>query len=83
MLSVADLSNMEADVNVNENDIVNVKVGDTALVEVDAFINRKFKGVVSNVSNSANVSANAGSSDRKSTRLNSSHQCLSRMPSSA
>lgn len=62
MLSVADLSNMEADVNVNENDIVNVKVGDTALIEVDAFINRKFKGVVSNVSNSANVSANASSS---------------------
>ncbi len=41
MMSVADLSNMEADVNVNENDIVNVKVGDTALIEVDAFINRK------------------------------------------
>ncbi len=62
MMSVADLSNMEADVNVNENDIVNVKVGDTALIEVDAFINRKFKGVVSNVSNSANVSTNGASS---------------------
>jgi len=62
MMSVADLSNMEADVNVNENDIVNVKVGDTALIEVDAFINRKFKGIVVNVSNSANVSANATSS---------------------
>lgn len=62
MMSVADLSNMEADVNVNENDIVNVKVGDTALIEVDAFINRKFKGVVVNVSNSANVSTNATSS---------------------
>jgi len=62
MMSVADLSNMEADVSVNENDIVNVKVGDTALIEVDAFINRKFKGVVSNVSNSANVSTNASSS---------------------
>jgi HlyD family secretion protein len=62
MMSVADLSNMEADVNVNENDIVNVKVGDTALIEVDAFIDRKFKGIVSNVSNSANVSANASSS---------------------
>lgn len=62
MMSVADLSNMEADVNVNENDIVNVKVGDTALIEVDAFINRKFKGIVSNVSNSAAVSANASSS---------------------
>jgi HlyD family secretion protein len=62
MMSVADLSNMEADVSVNENDIVNVKVGDTALIEVDAFINRKFKGVVSNVSNSAAVSTNSSSS---------------------
>lgn len=56
MMSVADLSNMEADVNVNENDIINVKIGDTALIEVDAFSGKKFKGVVSEVSNSANVS---------------------------
>ena len=56
MMSVADLSDMEADVNVNENDIINVKIGDTAYIEVDAFQDRKFKGVVSEVSNSANVS---------------------------
>jgi len=62
MMSVADLSNMEADVNVNENDIVNVKVNDTAYIEADAFLNRKFKGVVSEVSNSANVSTNGTSS---------------------
>jgi HlyD family secretion protein len=55
MMSIADLTNMEADVKVNENDIVNVKIGDTAFIEVDAFLNRKFKGVVSEVSNSANV----------------------------
>lgn len=55
MMSIADLTNMEADVKVNENDIVNVKVGDTAYIEVDAYNNRKFKGVVSEVSNSANV----------------------------
>lgn len=55
MMSVADLSNMEADVKVNENDIVNVKTGDTAYISVDAFLNRKFKGVVSDVSNSATV----------------------------
>jgi len=62
MMSVADLSNMEADVNVNENDIVNVKMGDTAYIEADAFLNRKFKGIVSEVSNSANVSTNGTSS---------------------
>jgi HlyD family secretion protein len=55
MMSVADLSNMEADVKVNENDIVNVKAGDTAFIEVDAFLNRKFKGLVTEVSNSANI----------------------------
>ncbi|HTB06855.1 MAG TPA: efflux RND transporter periplasmic adaptor subunit [Bacteroidia bacterium] len=64
MMSIADLSNMEADVNVNENDIVNVKIGDTALIEVDAFVNRKFKGVVSEVSNSASVSTGATSVDQ-------------------
>ena len=57
MMSVADLSNMEADVNVNENDIVNVKKDDTAYIEVDAFVKRKFKGVVSEVSNSATCSS--------------------------
>ncbi len=62
MMSVADLSNMEADVNVNENDIVNVKIGDTAYISVDAFLNRKFKSIVSEVSNSASVSANGTSS---------------------
>lgn len=62
MMSVADLSNMEADVNVNENDIVNVKVGDTAYISVDAFLNRKFKAIVSEVSNSATTSSNGTSS---------------------
>jgi HlyD family secretion protein len=62
MMSVADLSNMEADVNVNENDIVNVKKDDTAYIEVDAFVKRKFKAVVSEVSNSATVAANGTSS---------------------
>jgi HlyD family secretion protein len=62
MMSVADLSMMEADVNVNENDIVNVKKGDTAYIEVDAFVNRKFKSIVSEVSNSASVAANGTSS---------------------
>ena len=59
MMSVADLSNMEADVKVNENDIVFVKIGDTAYIEVDAFQNRKFKGVVSEVSNSATVTGSS------------------------
>lgn len=53
MLRVADLSRMEAQVEVNENDIVRVGLGDTALIEVDAYFDRKFKGIVTEIANSA------------------------------
>jgi HlyD family secretion protein len=53
LLRVADLSRMEAQVQVNENDIVKVHLGDTALIEVDAFLDQKFKGVVTEIANSA------------------------------
>jgi HlyD family secretion protein len=53
MLRVADLSRMEAQVEVNENDIVKVKLGDTAVIDVDAYLDRKFKGVVTEIANSA------------------------------
>jgi HlyD family secretion protein len=53
MLRVADLSRMEAQVEVNENDIPRVKMGDTALIEVDAYVDFKFKGVVTEIANSA------------------------------
>lgn len=53
MLRVADLSRMEAQVQVNENDIVRVSLGDTALIEVDAYLDRKFRGVVTEIANSA------------------------------
>jgi HlyD family secretion protein len=53
MMRVADLSRMEAQVQVNENDIVRVNVGDTALIEVDAYLDQKFKGVVTEIANSA------------------------------
>ena len=55
MLRVADLSRMEAQVEVNENDIVRVKLGDTALIEVDAYLDKKFKGVVTEIANSAKI----------------------------
>jgi HlyD family secretion protein len=59
MLRVADLSRMEAQVEVNENDIVRVGLGDTALVEVDAYLDRKFKGIVTEIANSAKTTAAA------------------------
>lgn len=55
LLRVANLKNMEVLVEVNENDIVRVSLGDEADVEVDAYLNRIFKGVVTEIANSANL----------------------------
>ncbi|HVU34988.1 MAG TPA: efflux RND transporter periplasmic adaptor subunit [Opitutaceae bacterium] len=55
VMRVADLSNMEVEVNVNENDIVNVKVGDKAKISIDAFPGRKFIGVVKEIGAAAKV----------------------------
>ncbi len=53
MLRIADLSRMEVEVEVNENDIVRVALHDTALIEVDAYPDTRFKGVVSEIPVSA------------------------------
>lgn len=53
MLRIADLSRMEAQVEVNENDIPRVKLGDTATIEIDAYTDHKFKGIVTEIANSA------------------------------
>ncbi|MCS7014114.1 MAG: efflux RND transporter periplasmic adaptor subunit [Chloroherpetonaceae bacterium] len=53
ILRVADLSTMEIRVDVNENDIVNVKLGDTARITIDAYPNRKFTGIVREIANAA------------------------------
>ncbi len=55
LLIIANLFEMEVNVEVNENDILRVHNGDTADVEVDAYNDRKFKGVVTEVANSANT----------------------------
>lgn len=56
LLRLADLSAMEVAVEVNENDIVRVNLNDTSIIEVDAFLGEEFKGIVSEIANSANVS---------------------------
>lgn len=53
MMRIADLDRMEVMVEVNENDIVSVNMADTALIEVDAFLGQKFKGIVTEIANSA------------------------------
>ena len=59
LLRVANLNNMEVEVDVNENDIVKVKIGDEANVEVDAYLKKKFKGIVTSISNSASTTLTA------------------------
>ena len=56
MMRIADLSTMEVLVEVNENDIIRVREGDTALIEVDAYLGDKFKGIVTEIANSASTS---------------------------
>ncbi|HOY32147.1 MAG TPA: efflux RND transporter periplasmic adaptor subunit [Bacteroidales bacterium] len=53
IMRIANLNEMEVSVDVNENDIVRVSLYDTALIEVDAYLNRKFKGIVTEIANSA------------------------------
>jgi HlyD family secretion protein len=59
MMVVADLHRMEVLAAVNENDIVKVSLNDTALVEVDAYLGRNFKGIVTEIANSASISGSA------------------------
>lgn len=57
MLRIADMSTMEVQVDVGENDIPKVKFGDSAIIEVDAYNNRKFKGVVTQIASSSKGAA--------------------------
>ncbi|HRG10033.1 MAG TPA: HlyD family efflux transporter periplasmic adaptor subunit, partial [Cyclobacteriaceae bacterium] len=63
MMRIADLNKMEVRVNVNENDIVRVHLGDSVLIDVDAYSStgKEFKGLVTNIANTARdkVSADA------------------------
>jgi HlyD family secretion protein len=64
LLRIADLNKMEALVDVNENDILRIHLGDTAMIEVDAYPDRKFKGIVTEVANSSKNSNSAVSVDQ-------------------
>ena len=55
IMVISDLSTMDVNVDVNENDINRVSIGDSALIEVDAFLGKKFNGIVTEIGSSANV----------------------------
>ncbi|MBG6132944.1 HlyD family secretion protein [Aquimarina sp. EL_43] len=59
IVRVADLSNMEVEVDVNENDIVKVSIADSTIVEVDAYLKKQFKGIVTEIANSAENAVSA------------------------
>ncbi|MBK5212108.1 MAG: efflux RND transporter periplasmic adaptor subunit [Flavobacteriaceae bacterium] len=59
IVRVANLQKMEVEVDVNENDIVKVALGDSTTVEVDAYLKREFKGIVTAIANSAESSLTA------------------------
>jgi HlyD family secretion protein len=60
MMRISNLNNMEMQVDVSENDIPKVKMGDVADIEIDAYIGKKFKGIVSEIANSASNISKGG-----------------------
>ena len=81
MLRIADLSNMEVRVDVNENDIIRISEGDTAIIDVDSYsyMDKTFKGVVTQIANSANTKVSSDAVTEFEVRikiLNSSYQDL-------
>lgn len=64
MLRIAEFKAMETRVDVSENDIVHVQVNDTAYIEIDAYPDRKFVGLVTQIASSSNTSALAAATDQ-------------------
>ena len=62
LLTVSDMSNLETKVKVNETDVAHVKVGDSAMVQIDAFPDTTFRGQVTEISNSSLVAATSAQS---------------------
>ncbi len=67
MMRVADMRSIEVRVDVGENDIPKVKLGDTAIVEVDAYTNRKFKGLVYKIANPNTATGTSSGSNTEVT----------------
>lgn len=69
IIRIADLDHMQAEVDVNENDVLRISLGDTAEIEVDAYVKKKFKGVVSQISYSATNTINQVISTSQATNF--------------
>lgn len=69
LIRIADLNYMQAEVDVNENDVLRIVLGDTADIEVDAYVKKKFKGVVTEVSYSSTSASSAVVSTTQATNF--------------
>ena len=81
VMRIADLSKMEVQVDVNENDIIRISVGDTTIIDVDSYsyLDKTFKGIVTHIANTANDKVSADAVTEFGVRiqiLNSSYQDL-------
>ena len=81
MMTIADLSKMEVRVDVNENDIVRLSLGDTTLIDVDSYsaLGKQFKGIVTSIANTANTKTTADAVTEFKVKiriLNSSYEDL-------
>ncbi|MEP4495368.1 MAG: efflux RND transporter periplasmic adaptor subunit, partial [Ekhidna sp.] len=81
VMRIADLSKMEVQVDVNENDIIRISVGDTTIIDVDSYsyMDKTFKGIVTHIANTANDKISADAVTEFGVRiqiLNSSYQDL-------
>jgi HlyD family secretion protein len=74
LIKLADLNQMEVNVNVNENDIAEIEINDSAIVEVDAFKDKKFKGIVKEVAYASTTSS--GGSQQQVTNFEVKIQML-------
>jgi HlyD family secretion protein len=82
MMRIADLSSMEVQVDVGENDIPKVKLGDSANIEIDAFNNRKFKGIVYKIANPETSALASASGNSSSTTVTNYEVHIRLLPSS-
>jgi HlyD family secretion protein len=69
IMTIADLNEMEARVDIGENDVVRIAPGQKAKLEVDAFKNRKFNGIVTQIANSSKDAGQMGGSGQEATKF--------------
>ncbi|MCU0334461.1 MAG: efflux RND transporter periplasmic adaptor subunit [Chitinophagaceae bacterium] len=82
MMRIADMSRLEVRVDVTENDIPKVHIGDSALISVDAYLNRKFKGIVYQIASSNNGAAGAGAAVQSANEVTNYKVYIRLLPAS-